>query len=264
MRKTIIDLDKIKNSSIEDLPTAFPQFHKDLIKYLEANPKLSDRETLRIRHIYQSILGNSHTCDVKMCDLRKYMHATKKHLFQFDRRRKNKLVRDSKESVLKRNRERLEISEQQIDEWIGECLESENENITYVGLMLCSGCRFSEIQSSQFKAVDNRYIKQKGVLKKENGENFEIIKPSLCDTSLWLKKYNTIKGKAFNNTTINRKIKEIFGESYNSHMMRKIYANVSYKWFNVENENLQTFIMRILGHSGVMTSLYYSGINITD
>jgi hypothetical protein len=143
-------------------------------------------------------------------------------------------------------------------------------------LMISSGCRFSELfGKDNLQIKDNKiYIK---ILKKRGGK-VEIIEPKLITPQYnFIKVYNSISNDISNIRKYNRIIKRIMKKNNYSddiinnpnyktstHLMRNIYSDLVYKFYNTDNKIKPNIIKDRLHHSNFSSSQHYNNVKFSD
>lgn len=66
------------------------------------------------------------------------------------------------------------------------------------------------------------------------------------------------------NHAVNSRVRKALGNSYTSHMARKIYGTLSYKMFAEKHTDmsLNAWLEKVLGHKSINTSLSYSNVKV--
>ena len=133
--------------------------------------------------------------------------------------------------------------------------------------LIVSGRRTSELLDADFSSGKGHLIKMDGLLK-TRGDDKVCEFAALITKTKFLKLIKNIKKeikqrriRTFKKNLDNR-INQLFNKVLNPHMLRAIYANYLFKFFNKENVEINPFIQKVLCHKTVNASLSYTGIKI--
>lgn len=164
-----------------------------------------------------------------------------------------------------------------------------NDKFTYkvIAAAMASGARFIEIMKIGDFKLDpegENYIVQRGVAKSRQGEAKIIEKPILfIKPKSFLRLIREIRAKvsedfedsatneeitARYNGAVNSRLKDLFPEdkSISLHQLRAIYGFIAFDEYGQDDETLQGFLARVLGHDeqNIQTAAAYSKIKVQD
>ena len=144
---------------------------------------------------------------------------------------------------------------------------SNNIYENFIFLQFISGRRIAEIKefSNQIKLFKNTENKLKMKLNKKKTEKFDIIRliPNTLTPAEFKKKVSKLRNIIEDidtedwNKRLNRKIKKLLGK-FTSHSLRGFYASYMFHKFNKENLNINAYLMNILNHDSIDSSISYS------
>lgn len=191
-----------------------------------------------------------------------------------DREEHNQL-RDKQISKLKQKHSKVKtVSVQKIVHVMNNLKKSDNLYDRALLVQLNTGIRNSEILTATFE-VDEKddtkvYISGLSKNKSKNSVSFVSNYPLNLTPKEVVDIVDNIKldesVKSFN-ANCNKRIRELFGNGFNTHDTRRIYASISYMNFGQkQGMSINAWINHVLGHSskGLDTSLFYSDMRITD
>ena len=103
-------------------------------------------------------------------------------------------------------------------------------------------------------------------LNKKKTEKYDIVRiiPDTLLPSDFKKKVSKLRNLIEDidtedwNKRLNRKIKKLLGKDYSSHSLRGFYASYMFNKFNKENLNINAYLMNILNHDNIDSSVSYS------
>jgi integrase len=191
----------------------------------------------------------------------------------------NKVNKEYRQKVVQQNADPTQIPAKEIERIVISLLMSNNLHEQLILLQLTSGARSGELLlKSEFERVPGRehWITQTGLSKVKDGENRSVDKPIIIiSVDQWLSIFRNVQEKlkmreGVNiNNALNARIKNLFGiESFTSHDLRKLYANLSWITWGVKEKNTPSqasWTARVLGHAAdnITTAASYTTRAVT-
>jgi integrase len=170
------------------------------------------------------------------------------------------------DSKLKQTKTNIKFSQSLIDKILS-YKTSNNIYELFIFLQFISGRRISEIKefSNQIKLFKNSESKIKMKLNKKKTDKFDIVRiiPDTLTPAEFKKKTSKLRNLIEDidtedwNKRLNRKIKKLLGK-FTSHSIRGFYGSYMFNKFNKENLNINAFLMNILNHDNIDSSISYS------
>ena len=171
------------------------------------------------------------------------------------------------DSKLKETKTNIKFNQELIDTILS-YKDSNNIYELFIFLQFISGRRISEIKEFEhmirlFKNNQNS-VKMK-LAKKKSDNKFDIVKliPNTIEPAEFKKKVSKLRNiisdieTADFNKRLNRKIKKLLGK-YTSHSLRGMYGTYMFHKHNKENLNINAYLMNILNHNDIDSSVSYS------
>jgi Telomere resolvase ResT/TelK catalytic domain len=173
-----------------------------------------------------------------------------------------------------RQRERVNfnVSMEQINT-IKKLSKSKNTYDRAIYLLFVSGRRTTELLNAHFfKAGDN--IKVEGLVKRSKNKRSEeeCLINTIIEEDLFLKEIEEFQddvdkmglSKLSFNRNLNRRIKRKLGGEWKPHSLRGAYALYMFEFYNIDDQNRNGFIRKVLCHQSDNASLAYIGFQLED
>jgi len=206
--------------------------------------------------------------------------------FNINRSERTGIIKEYQKDVATKNRNKMQIDIDFIFKKMDELIDSTDVYNKALALLLASGCRPIELffmNKFQYEVNDGAWIKVLNLAKKREGQKDSTTRPIIYFTPIKFFKELKIVRKHFTgkklknaNNELSKNVSAILNRrallnfpflksvSQRSSMLRKIYAVTAYRLYgNPQKENQNSFIGRILGHSGLLTSFSYSWVSVT-
>mgnify|MGYP003652692208 CR=1 FL=1 len=171
------------------------------------------------------------------------------------------------DSKLKESKTNIKFSQELINQILS-YKDSNNIYELFIFLQLISGRRVSEIKefSNQIKLFKNNENKIKMKLNKKKTDKYDIIRliPETLTPAEFKKKVSKLRNIIEDIETadwtkrLNRKIKKLLNKEYTSHSIRGMYGTYMFSKYNKENLNINAYLMNILNHNDIDSSISYS------
>lgn len=178
----------------------------------------------------------------------------------------NKVI---KENIERRDAEKRLIVNEDLIRKILSFQKSKDIYEMYIYLLLISGRRLRELTDCKFVNVkSSNLVVIEGIKKRRRSFSLglkSMFKPLVSKTKFFrvYRKFHRIyKNSNIKNISGNlqRIIKQKLGSDIKAHTLRKIYAVYSYKFRNINNEKINTFIKNALNHTTIDASISYTGV----
>jgi integrase len=170
------------------------------------------------------------------------------------------------DSKLKETKKNIKFNQELVDKILS-YKTSNNIYELFIFLQFISGRRISEIKefSNQIKLFKNSESKIKMKLNKKKTDKFDIVRiiPDTLTPAEFKKKTSKLRNLIEDidtedwNKRLNRKIKKLLGK-FTSHSIRGFYGSYMFNKFIKENLNINAFLMNILNHDNIDSSISYS------
>ena len=171
------------------------------------------------------------------------------------------------DSKLKETKTNIKFNQELIDKILS-YKTSNNIYELFVFLQFISGRRISEIKEfdNTLKLFKNTENKIKMKLNKKKDNKFNIIKliPNTLEPAEFKKKVSKLRNLIEDidtedwNKRLNRKIKKLLGKEFTSHSLRGFYGSYMFNKHNPSNLNINAYLMNVLNHDSIDSSISYS------
>jgi len=171
------------------------------------------------------------------------------------------------DAELKQTKKIIKFNQELVDKILS-FKNSKNIYEKFIFLQFISGRRISEIKEfdNMIKNFKNNQNEVKMKLNKKKHDNFQIVKimPNTLEPTEFKKQVKKMRDIVEDIDTedwtkrMNRFIKKNLGKDYTSHSLRGFYSGVMFNKFNPDNLNINAYLMNILNHDSIESSISYS------